>query len=347
MFTFNYNTKRKNGKNKKLVVHDELQRTVHHRDNNFKIIKIYETLPQLWNIKHPEYSKRSSKQRLIELMCNRLQEEYNVQLTTERLKNRLIELRAQYRAAKKQRLKCEKNQQTFTTDLEFYDAFKFLDPHIDPFICEKCEKEFKKLTDYNQHIKKEHEKSLKVKPAPLTLLPLEPGVDTNLQNICHICGIKFSTRSNLVHHVRRHEGVRNYECPMCPKKFFASHPLKLHIRSHTKECPYTCEKCGMSFTSASKLNQHVKRHLGRKDYQCDYCPKRFFTGFEKDRHERRHLNIRDKVCPICGKTFVKGSSYYAHMMLHSDTKRFECDVCEMKFAQYAGLYKHKKKYHPS
>ncbi|XP_037814390.1 kinesin-related protein 4-like [Lucilia sericata] len=330
-----------------LVVHDELQRSVHHRDNNFKIIKIYETLPQLWNIKHPDYSKRSSKQRLIELMCNRLQEEYNLQLTTERLKNRLIELRAQYRTAKKQRLKCEKNQQTFTTDLEFYEAFKFLDPHIDPFICEKCGKEFKKLTDYNQHIKREHEKSIKEKPAPLTLLPLEPGVDKNLQNICHICGIKFSTRSNLVHHVRRHEGVRNYECPMCPKKFFASHPLKVHIRSHTKECPYTCEKCGMSFVSASKLNQHVKRHLDRKDYQCDYCPKRFFTGFEKNRHERRHLNIRDKVCPICGKTFVVGSSYYAHMMLHNDTKRFECGICKMKFAQYAGLYKHKKKYHPT
>ncbi|TMW39346.1 hypothetical protein DOY81_015575, partial [Sarcophaga bullata] len=102
-----------------IAVHDELQRSVHHRDNNFKIIAIYETLPQLWNIKHQDFNKRNIKQRNIELMCNRLQEENNLQITSERLKNRIIELRAQYRAAKKQRLKCEESQQKFVTDFEF------------------------------------------------------------------------------------------------------------------------------------------------------------------------------------------------------------------------------------
>lgn len=272
-------------------------------------------------------------------MCNRLQEEKNLQLTTERLKNRLIELRAQYRAAKKQRLKCLKNQQQFVSDeFEFYEALNFLDDHIDPFICNNCHMEFKKLTDYNQHLKKEH--------SPKKRLMLVPA-ETCEENVCHICGIKFTTRSNLLHHIKRHEGIRNYACTMCPKKFYASHALKVHTRSHTKECPYTCEKCGMSFVSASKLNQHVKRHLNQKDFECSYCPKTFFTAFEKDRHERRHLNIRDKVCPNCGKTFVAGSSYYAHLMLHSDKKRFECDKCDMKFAQYPGLFKHKKRHHTS
>lgn len=327
-----------------IAVQDELQRSVHHRDNNFKIIAIYETFPQLWDIKHPDYNRRPIKQRNFELMCNRLQEENNLQLTTDRLKNRLIELRTQYRLAKKQRIKCEKNKQTFYTDFEFYEALKFLDPHIDPFICE-CNIEFKKLTDYNQHVKKEHQKKTTSRNKPLSLLPHEEGDDKNLENICHICGIKFTMRTNLVHHIKRHEGIMNHECSICKKKFYASHQLKVHIRSHTKECPYTCEKCGMSFVSCSKLNQHMKRHSDKKDFQCDYCPKSFYTGFEKDRHEKRHLNIREKVCPICGKTFVAGSSYYAHMMLHSDTKRYECDKCEMKFAQYAGLYKHKKKYH--
>lgn len=299
-------------------------------------------MPQLWDIKQPDYNKRSIKQRNIELMCNILQEEHNLQLTTERLKNRLIELRTQYRSAKKQRLKCEKNQQKFSSDaFEFYEALNFLDDHIDPFICEKCKMEFKKLTDFNQHLKKEHFAKSPLRNSPKTLLHRDPDAE----NICHICGIKFTTRSNLLHHIKRHEGIRNYECTICSKKFYASHSLKVHIRSHTKECPYTCEKCGMSFVSASKLNQHVKRHLNKKDFPCDFCTKAFFTAFEKHRHERRHLNIRDKACPICGKTFVAGSSYYAHLMLHNDKKRFECDKCEMKFAQYAGLYKHKKRHH--
>ncbi|GBP05572.1 hypothetical protein EVAR_73599_1 [Eumeta japonica] len=118
---------------------------------DFKVLDDVVTL----EYKTSDFSKRSCKQRNIELMCNRLQDEHNLQLTTERLKNRLIELRAQYRSAKKQRLKCLNAQQQFSAnDFEFYEALSFLDDHIDPFNCDICKMEFKKLTDYNQHMKK-------------------------------------------------------------------------------------------------------------------------------------------------------------------------------------------------
>lgn len=275
-------------------------------------------------------------------MCNRLQEETNKEINPERVKNRIIEMRTQYRADKKMRLRCLNNKQRFFPEFEFYEEFSFIDAHIDPFECDICHIDFKRLTDFNNHIRKVHEPKRR---RFRNISTDKPSAPQTLDSVCHICGVKFSNRGNLGNHLQRHEGVRNFECSMCPKKFFTSHSLKIHIRTHTKECPYICEKCGLSFVNASKLNQHVLRHTDKKDFKCDHCPKAFFTAFERDRHIRWHLNIRDKDCPICGKSFVKGSSYYAHLMLHSDTKRFKCDKCDVRFAQYAGLYKHKKRHH--
>lgn len=275
-------------------------------------------------------------------MCNRLQEETNKEINPERVKNRIIEMRTQYRADKKKRLRCLNNKQRFFPEFEFYEEFSFIDAHIDPFECDICHIDFKRLTDFNNHIRKVHEPKRR---RFRNISTDKPSAPQTLDSVCHICGVKFSNRGNLGNHLQRHEGVRNFECSMCPKKFFTSHSLKIHIRTHTKECPYICEKCGLSFVNASKLNQHVLRHTDKKDFKCDHCPKAFFTAFERDRHIRWHLNIRDKDCPICGKSFVKGSSYYAHLMLHSDTKRFKCDKCDVRFAQYAGLYKHKKRHH--
>ncbi|XP_013105642.2 uncharacterized protein LOC106085775 [Stomoxys calcitrans] len=325
-----------------IAVSNELGRSIHQRSTTLKLIEIYRDLPQLWNIRDPDFNKRPVKQRNINIMCNRLQEETNKDMNPERIKNRIIELRTQYRGEKKKRLRCLNNKQKFFPEFEYYEEFSFIDAHIDPFECDICGMDFKRLTDFNNHLRKEHEPKRR-------RFRNDNGEETangqNLDNVCHICGVKFSNRGNLGHHLIRHEGVRNFECSMCPKKFFTSHSLKVHVRTHTKECPYICEKCGLSFVNASKLNQHVLRHTDKKNFKCDHCPKAFFTAFERDRHTRWHLNIRDKDCPICGKSFVKGSSYYAHLMLHSDTKRFKCDKCDMKFAQYAGLYKHKKRYH--
>ncbi|XP_058978409.1 uncharacterized protein LOC101899132 [Musca domestica] len=323
-------------------VSNEMGKSIHDRSVTLKLIEIYKDLPQLWNTRDPDYNKRPVKQRNINIVYNRLIEGTNKQISPERIKNRIIELRTQYRADKKKRIRCLNNKQKFFPDFEYYEEFNFIDAHIDPFECEFCGMDFKKLKDFNCHLRKEHEpkrRKFRGKGGD------EASSSQNLDNVCHICGAKFSNRGNLGHHLIRHEGVRNFACTMCPKKFFNSHSLKIHVRSHTKECPYVCEKCGLSFVNASKLNQHVLRHTGKKDFKCDHCPKAFFTAFERDRHTRWHLNIRDKNCPICGKSFVKGSSYYAHLMLHSDTKRFKCDSCDKQFSQYAGLYKHRKRYH--
>ncbi|KAL9882177.1 uncharacterized protein ACN427_010122 [Glossina fuscipes fuscipes] len=318
----------------------EMSSPVQYKDSNIKIIFIYKTLPQLWDTTHPNYNKHNNKQRSLEILCNRLQEECQVQLTPERVKQRLTDLKCQYRLAKKQQLDASKQEISFRTDFEYYEYMTFLDRHVAPFICDTCQIEFKRFKDFSLHQRREHEK---YKRERKQVMPLTPSEES--EHVCHICGFTFTLRHNLRLHLQRHEGIRNHPCSFCPKRFYNSYSLKVHERSHTKEYPFTCEKCGQRFAIASKLNLHIKRHSGKCEYACGHCSKSFYTAFERDRHVRWHLNIRDKVCPTCGKTFVSGSSYYTHLMLHKEVKRYVCDKCDKRFAQHSGLYKHKKRHH--
>uniref|UniRef100_A0A1B0AC14 C2H2-type domain-containing protein n=1 Tax=Glossina pallidipes TaxID=7398 RepID=A0A1B0AC14_GLOPL len=318
----------------------ELSSTLQHNDSNIKIISIYKTLPQLWDTTHPNYNKHNNKQRSLEILCSRLQQECQVQLTAERVKQRLTDLKCQYRLAKKQRLDASKQEISFRADFEYYEYMTFLDQHVAPFICDICQTEFKRFKDFSLHQRREHEKC---KRGRKQVMPLTPSDES--EHVCHICGFTFTLRHNLRLHLQRHEGIRNHPCSFCPKRFYNSYSLKVHERSHTKEHPFTCEKCGQRFAIASKLNLHIKRHSGKCEYACGHCSKSFYTAFERDRHVRWHLNIRDKVCSTCGKTFVSGSSYYTHLMLHKEVKRYVCDKCDKRFAQHSGLYKHKKRHH--
>ncbi|KAH8245339.1 hypothetical protein KR032_009282 [Drosophila birchii] len=342
-----------------LPVSSEMQKGLNQRDSNLKIISVYQSYPQLWCTDHPDYTKRRQRQRQLESLCTRLQEESNLQVTVERLKSRLIEFRCQYRHCKEARMEALKKSEPWTPDYEYYEPLRFLELHVAPFQCPRCPASFKRRTDYLQHERNVHadvEKSLdgefrylrrrKAKGAKEEQ-EIQQQEALELANVCHICGLKFSLRNSLLAHLRRHLGQRSHVCGDCPKKFFSSTALRVHQRSHTKELPYVCEHCARGFVNASKLNQHVKRHRNQRDFPCNRCDKAFYTAHERDRHLRAHLNIRDKVCPYCSRAFVVGSAYYAHLNLHRSEKRYACTGCGKRFAQYAGLYKHRRRCLPA
>ncbi|EDV47689.2 uncharacterized protein Dere_GG17492 [Drosophila erecta] len=339
-----------------LPISSERQKNVKQRDSNLKIITVYQGYAQLWCTDHPDYTKRRQRQRHLESLCTRLQEECNLQMTVERLKSRLIEFRCQYRHCKEARMEADNKSEPWTPNYEFYEPLRFLELHVAPFQCPTCPASFKRRTDYLQHDRNVHgdtEKTLdgdfyylrRRKRRKLNEDDLQQ--DSNLTHICHICGLKFSQRNSLLAHLRRHLGQRTHACTDCPKKFFSSTALRVHQRSHTKELPYVCEHCARGFVNASKLNQHVKRHKNQRDFPCNRCDKAFYTAHERDRHLRAHLNIRDKVCPYCSRAFVVGSAYYAHLNLHRSEKRYACEACGKRFAQYAGLYKHRRRCLPA
>ncbi|XP_034478744.1 zinc finger protein 286A-like [Drosophila innubila] len=326
-----------------------LQKTLQQRDSNLKIIQVYQSYEQLWCTNHPDYTKRKQRQRQLESLCTRLQEECNLQITVERLKNRLIEFRCQYRQCKEARQAALKRGEHWQSNYEYYQQLQFLELHVSPFGCNFCPTSFKRRTDFLRHQRNVHLEELEQLDEVQGHLRKRRGRASSttavnpLEHICHICAMKFSLRTSLLAHLRRHLGQRTHACNECPKKFFNSTALRVHQRSHTKELPYVCEHCARGFVNASKLNQHVKRHAEKRDYPCSRCDKAFYTAHERDRHTRAHLNIRDKVCPYCARAFVVGSAYYAHLNLHRGEKRYSCSNCGQRFAQYAGLYKHRKR----
>ncbi|XP_068158726.1 uncharacterized protein [Drosophila tropicalis] len=346
-----------------LPISCELHKSLHQRNSNLKIIAIYQSYTQLWCTDHPDYTKRKQRQRHLESLCTRLQEECNLQMTVERLKGRLIEFRCHYRQCKVARLTAAKRSEPWTPSYDYYDSLRFLELHVSPFICMRCPSSFNRRSDYLRHERNvheiDHEKELDEVDAIGGQTPSmkrrrrvdgqsnSNNVANNLEHICHICGMKFSLRNSLLAHLRRHLGQRTHVCGDCPKKFFNSTALRVHQRSHTKELPYVCEHCARGFVNASKLNQHVKRHRNQRDFPCNRCEKAFYTAHERDRHIRAHLNIRDKVCPYCSRAFVVGSAYYAHLNLHRGEKRYSCSTCNRRFAQYAGLYKHRRRCIPN
>ncbi|KAH8420412.1 hypothetical protein KR009_009915 [Drosophila setifemur] len=340
-----------------LPISSELQKNLNQRDSNLKIIAVYQSYSQLWCTDHPDYTKRRQRQRQLELLCNRLQEEGNLQMTVERLKSRLIEFRCQYRHCKEARMEALKKSEPWSPTYEYYEPLRFLELHVSPFQCPRCPASFKRRTDYLQHERNVHEEVEKSLDGEFRYVrrrrskkfqeEQEQEQERDLANVCHICGLKFALRSSLLAHLRRHLGQRSHACDVCPKKFFSSTALRVHQRSHTKELPYVCEHCARGFVNASKLNQHVKRHRNQRDFPCNRCEKAFYTAHERDRHLRAHLNIRDKVCPYCSRAFVVGSAYYAHLNLHRSEKRYACSACGKKFAQYAGLYKHRRRCLPA
>ncbi|XP_051864482.1 zinc finger protein 853-like [Drosophila albomicans] len=314
----------------------ELQKTLQQRESNLKIIQVYRSYEQLWCTQHPDYTKRKQRQRQLESLCTRLQEECNLQISLERLRNRLIEFRCQYRQCKQARLEAVQHGVAWQASYEYYEPLQFLEQHVAPFGCGYCADSFKRRSDFVRHQRQVHGQQQRGRNS-------SPNSPSSLEHICHICGMKFSLRTSLLAHLRRHLGQRTHACNECPKKFFNSTALRVHQRSHTKELPYVCEHCARGFVNASKLNQHLKRHAEQRDYPCSRCDKAFYTAHERDRHTRAHLNIRDKVCPYCNRAFVVGSAYYAHLNLHRGEKRYSCSNCGQRFAQYAGLYKHRKR----
>ncbi|XP_045761980.1 zinc finger protein PLAGL1-like [Maniola jurtina] len=105
------------------------------------------------------------------------------------------------------------------------------------YTCERpdCRKSYTSLLSYRKHA------------------ALHSAEEGNLQ--CKICNEVFSTKQDIVNHLKVHTGSR------APK-------------SETDK-KFTCDHCDRKFFTAKDVRRHLVVHTGRRDFLCPYCPQKF------------------------------------------------------------------------
>ncbi|KAI9564634.1 hypothetical protein GHT06_008375 [Daphnia sinensis] len=99
-----------------------------------------------------------------------------------------------------------------------------------------CEKEYKSLSQLQEHIKRDHHMIRRF--------------------TCEECNKQFYKAHDLLVHKRTHSKDKPYMCGTCGKSFsHISHVIR-HEKSHNNIRPHTCPLCRKSFTQASVLRAH-------------------------------------------------------------------------------------------
>lgn len=105
------------------------------------------------------------------------------------------------------------------------------------YTCERpdCRKSYTSNLSYRKHV------------------ALHSAEEGNLQ--CKICNATFSTRQEIVYHLKVHTGSRT-------------------LKSETDK-KFTCSYCERRFFTAKDVRRHLVVHTGRRDFLCPFCPQKF------------------------------------------------------------------------
>lgn len=101
-------------------------------------------------------------------------------------------------------------------------------------------------------------------------------------------------------------------CLKCKKDFLSKSNLMRHMRSHDGSKPYQCSVCGLGFTQNGSLNQHMLIHSGTYPFECKFCAKKFRRNASLISHLRRHTKNAPYVCEKCSLRFLNKTTLQVH-----------------------------------
>ena len=169
-------------------------------------------------------------------------------------------------------------------------------------------------------------------------------------NICTICGAKFTTaKAFQSHKSRKHidSSALRFSCDACGKRFRSETTLNVHKSNRHLEEPIPCQICGKILQNRYHLQNHLERQHTNDGGNCNSCGKYFKIKRHLVAHKKRvHLKLKGVVCSKCDKHLVNEHVLNKHFkIVHEGARPFGCEICAYKASKLSNLNLHRFKMH--
>ncbi|CAK6442304.1 unnamed protein product [Pipistrellus nathusii] len=175
---------------------------------------------------------------------------------------------------------------------------------------------------------------------------------------CDICHQRYSTKSNLTVHRRKHSNgtdfhQKEHKCPYCnklhaSKKTLAKHVKRFHPENaqefisikKTKSESWKCEICKKYFTRKPHLEEHMILHSQDKPFKCTYCEEHFKSRFARLKHQEK-FHLGPFPCDVCGRQFNDTGNLKRHVeCTHGGKRKWTCFICGKSVRERTTLKEH-------
>ncbi|KAI3374396.1 hypothetical protein L3Q82_006227 [Scortum barcoo] len=203
--------------------------------------------------------------------------------------------------------------------------------------CPKCEKIFDRAGKYESHTR----------------------VHTGEKPFqCDICLQRYSTKSNLTVHKKKHSSdapfqKKEHKCPFCSKLHASKKTLAKHVRrfhpDHVQEFltkrkrkseGWKCAICLKTFTRRPHLQEHMILHTQDRPFKCSFCDEYFKSRFARLKHQEKY-HLGPFPCEICGRQFNDTGNRKRHIeCTHGGKRKWTCFICGKSVRERTTLREH-------
>ncbi|XP_074545605.1 zinc finger and BTB domain-containing protein 41 [Halichoeres trimaculatus] len=203
--------------------------------------------------------------------------------------------------------------------------------------CPKCDKTFDRAGKYESHTR----------------------VHTGEKPFqCDICLQRYSTKSNLTVHKKKHASdapfqKKEHKCPFCSKLHASKKTLAKHVRrfhpDHIQEFltkrkrkseGWKCAICLKIFSRRPHLQEHMILHTQDRPFKCSFCDEYFKSRFARLKHQEKY-HLGPFPCEICGRQFNDTGNRKRHIeCTHGGKRKWTCFVCGKSVRERTTLREH-------